>query len=167
MKGRRLLVFGLLGLLISSTIASYAQTFSVVYNFGSQLNDPIQTFYSGIIAQGRDGNLYSGTPAGGSALNAGAVYSMTPSGTLSTLFAFGGGDGSYVLGGVTLGTDGNFYGTTYGGGFVSYGTVFKLAPTRNFTNLYTFTAGTDGALPTAPPIQGTDGNFYGTTCPKC
>jgi len=169
MKGRRLAVFGLLALLIGSTIASHAQTFSVVYNFGSQPNDPIQPFYSGIIAQGRDGNLYSGTSAGGSTLDAGATYSMTPTGTLGTLFAFGGGDGSYVLGGLTLGSDGNFYGTTYGGGFTTlpYGTVFKLTLSGGFTNLYTFTAGTDGALPTAPPIQGTDGNLYGTTCPKC
>ena len=30
--------------------------------------------------------------------------------------------------------------------------------------LYVFTGGTDGAFPEAQPIEGTDGNFYGTTC---
>jgi uncharacterized repeat protein (TIGR03803 family) len=73
------------------------------------------------------------------------------------------------LGGLTLGTDGNFYGTTYGGniGGGGYGTVFKEAATGALSTLYTFTDGADGALPIAPPVQGTDGNFYGTTCNQC
>ena len=32
-----------------------------------------------------------------------------------------------------------------------------------FTNLYSFTGGNDGAIPTAALVQGSDGNFYGTT----
>ena len=145
-----------------------AQTVSVVYNFGSQTGDPFQPFYSGIIAQGRDGNLYSG--ATGGLNNAGALFKLTPSGTLAVIYAFANStDGSNPNGGLTLGTDGNFYGTTYGGGFggAPFGTVFKVTPQGALTNLYTFTAGTDGALPLAPPIQGTDGNFYGVTCPGC
>jgi len=156
--------------IMSVTFAVHAQTFSVVYNFGSQAGDPIQPFYSGIIAQGRDGNLYSGSYGGGGTTGAGALYSLTPGGTLTTLYSFSNStDGETPAGGLTLGSDGSFYGTSYGGGFggAPFGTVFKFTPPNSFTTLYTFTDGSDGALPLAPPIQATDGNFYGTTCPGC
>jgi hypothetical protein len=62
-----------------------AQAFSVVYNFGSAAGDPIQPFYSGIIVQGQDGNLYSASYGGGGSGSEGAAFKMTPSGTLSPL----------------------------------------------------------------------------------
>jgi uncharacterized repeat protein (TIGR03803 family) len=46
------------------------------------------------------------------------------------------------------------------------GTIFRLDPAGNFSVLYAFTGGfacCDGAGPTGPPIQTSDGNFYGTT----
>lgn len=150
----------LLGLFIAAP--AHAQTFSVVYNYGSQVYDPVGPYVAGIIAQGRDGNLYSSSATGG--IGGGAAYIVTPAGALTQLFDFGNliSDGIYPYSGLTLGTDGNFYGTTNGtGGF--YGTVFKLTPGGVHTTLYTFTFGTDGALPYSPPIQGKDGNFYGTT----
>ena len=157
----------LAGMLLFAISFAQAQTFSVLYNFGSQLNDPQNPFSAGIIAQGRDGNLYSS--ASGGANNLGAVYKITPGGTLTNIYNFGtiSGDGNTPNSGVTLGTDGNFYGTTYGGGTTPYGTVFKVTPSGSLTTLYNFTGGNDGALPLAPPIQGTDGSFYGTTCPLC
>src|SRR5579864_2470932 len=36
------------------------------------------------------------------------------------------------------------------------------SPTLTFTTLHSFD-GTDGEAPNGPPVQGTDGNFYGTT----
>ena len=75
------------------------------------------------------------------------------------------------MGGLVLGADGNFYGATegYGGNGntrINGGTVFKVTPTGTLTTLYTFCTQTgcpDGGYPYAPLIQGTDGNFYGTT----
>jgi uncharacterized repeat protein (TIGR03803 family) len=62
------------------------------------------------------------------------------------------------------GTDGIFYGTTsFGGANLYYGTVFKITPSGTLTTLYSFCDCTDGANPAAGLVQGTDGNFYGTT----
>jgi uncharacterized repeat protein (TIGR03803 family) len=67
---------------------------------------------------------------------------------------------------VVQGTSGNFYGTTaYGGGIGcsgGCGTVFKITPSGVLTTLHSFDK-TDGANPSAGLVQGTDGNFYGTT----
>jgi uncharacterized repeat protein (TIGR03803 family) len=71
-----------------------------------------------------------------------------------------------------LGTDGNLYGTTYDGG--SYptsepdgaGTVFKMTPSGTLTTLYYFCSlanCVDGSFPQQGVVEGTDGNFYGTT----
>jgi uncharacterized repeat protein (TIGR03803 family) len=63
---------------------------------------------------------------------------------------------------------GDFYGTTYAGGIKTLGcqsgcgTVFKITPLGALTTLYTF-HGRDGQGPIAGLVQGTDGNFYGTT----
>jgi uncharacterized repeat protein (TIGR03803 family) len=145
-----------------------AQAFSVVYNFGTVDGDPVQGFYSGVIAQGQDGNLYSGTSSGGINNAYGALFKITPAGALSSLYNFAGdGDGAYPFGGVTLGTDGNYYGTTYSGNVANprYGTIFKMTPGGGLTTLYTFTDGNDGGTPFSAPVEGTDGNFYGTTSP--
>lgn len=115
------------------------------------------------MAQGRDGNLYSTAFRGGTNPQNGAVFKVTPGGTLTVLYSFDGTHGAEPYSGLTLGTDGNFYGTTFAGGASGYGTVFKVTPSGKLTVLYSFTNGTDGAYPWAPPIQGTDGNFYGTT----
>jgi uncharacterized repeat protein (TIGR03803 family) len=66
--------------------------------------------------------------------------------------------------GLVQGSDGNFYGTTGAGGASDDGTVFKITPSGTETGLYAFaTTGTNGQTPYAGLIQGTDGNFYGTT----
>ena len=155
-------IFVTLLLVIAASVVQ-AQTFSVLYNFGSNTGDPSRPAYSGIVAQGRDGNLYSTAPAGGTCC--GAVFQITPAGKLKNIHNFNGSndDGAFPQGGVTLGTDGNFYGTTYEGGSVTAGAVFKVTSSGTYTTLYSFTGGKDGAYPYAPPVEGNDGNFYGTT----
>ena len=63
-----------------------------------------------------------------------------------------------------LGSDGNFYGTTYGGGtnICGCGTLFRISPSGQYKTLYSFSAIGPGE-PEAGLVQGSDGNFYGTT----
>jgi uncharacterized repeat protein (TIGR03803 family) len=149
------------------TAAAQAQTFSVIYNFGTVKDDAAHPTNSGIIAQGRDGNLYStangGTPGAAGQVGYGAMFKFTPGGAETTLYDFGAA-GAGPWGGLTLGADGNFYGTSIGGGSVDQGTVFQITPDGTETVLHIFGVATgDGIFPYAPPIEGRDGNFYGTT----
>jgi uncharacterized repeat protein (TIGR03803 family) len=136
--------------------------FAVLYSFAENSTDPL--YPSGIIAQGRDGGLYSSTNVGG-LYNLGTVFAITTAGQLSVPYNFTdpldeyGGPGW----GLTLSTDGTFYGAcTYCGGGNGYGTVFKVTPSGDLTTLYDFTGQNEDAYPHAPPIQAADGWFYGT-----
>ncbi|HWY52992.1 MAG TPA: choice-of-anchor tandem repeat GloVer-containing protein [Terriglobales bacterium] len=151
---------------------AHAQTYTVLYNYspGTKAGDPSSPQYTGIIAQGQDGNLFSTTPAGGTLCSfCGVLIKMTPSGTLTHVFDFNYPNAAPYspFSGLTLGKDGNFYGTTEAGGNFNLGTVFKSSASGNLTKVYDF--GTckypckEGAYPKAPPVQGRDGNFYGTT----
>ena len=68
MKRIRSCGFVMVATLALSLLAAvaHAQTYSDLYNFGDGSGDPLNPQYSGIVAQGRDGNLYSTTPKGGS-----------------------------------------------------------------------------------------------------
>lgn len=135
-----------------------AQTYTPVYSYGSHTGDPKNPQPNGVMAQGRDGELYSTTPAGGTT-NGGAAFNITTSGSLTKLLDFTSNEAA--LGGLTLGFDGNFYGTTGGGGTSNVGTVFKLTPAGVRTPLWNFTSFDDGANPTVAPLLGQDGMFYG------
>jgi uncharacterized repeat protein (TIGR03803 family) len=84
---------------------------------------------------------------------------------LTTLYSFtGGADGETPQAGLVRGSDGNFYGTAQSGGTNGgAGTLFKITTQGALTPLYSFTGGNDGANPEAELVQGSDGNFYGTT----
>jgi uncharacterized repeat protein (TIGR03803 family) len=142
-------------------IAANAQTYKDLYNFGDKSGDPLSPQNAGIVAQGRDGILYSTTPAGGTN-GLGTAFKITPQGAISVLYNFDTTHGKAPYGGLTLGTDGNLYGTTSIGGSNNQGVVFQITPAGQLSVLHSFTGG-DGSAPYAPPIQATDGNFYGTT----
>ncbi len=123
------------------------------------------------LVQHANGNFYGTTPFGG-ANNYGTVYQLTPGGVLTTLYSFcsvGGSactDGDTPNGALALGSDGNLYGTTFQGGANNEGTVFKITTGGALTTLYSFCslAGcADGGSPFGALVQGSDGNFYGTT----
>lgn len=136
-----------------------------LYNFcaNSGCADGAYPFGSLILAP--DGSFYGTTEEGGSS-NQGTVFKITPRGTLTTLHSFSGLDGSYPNAGLVQGINGNFYGTTLKGGEIGYGTVFTITPEGKLTTLYDFCSQpscTDGQFPSAGLVQGTNGNFYGTT----
>ena len=114
------------------------------------------------LVEGTDGNLYGTTYAGGTS-GSGVVFRITTSGSLTNLHSFIGADGGNPWAALVLGSDGNFYGTSYKGGTNKDGTIFQITPSGSLTNLHMFASGTDGAFPQDALIQGSDGNFYGTT----
>ncbi len=143
--------------------------FTALYSFCSQANCADGSFPEGGVIQWTDGNFYGTTSAGGNT-NAGTVFKLTPSGVLTTLYTFCSlakcADGEFPYAGLASGSDGNFYGTTSGSQPATGGTVFKITPSGLLTTLHRFCSlanCADGEYPFAGVVQGTDGNFYGTT----
>ncbi len=133
--------------------------------------------YSGLVQA--NGNFYGVTFYGGT-YGQGTVYKITPSGTLTTLHSFGFDltDGANPWAALAQATNGNLYGTTSLGGSYNYGTFFEITLSGTLTTLYSFCPQigdcADGEWPTSTPVQGADGNFYGTapsggdlTCNAC
>jgi uncharacterized repeat protein (TIGR03803 family) len=146
---------------------SPAGELTVLYTFdGSDGAAP----YAGLV-EGSDGNFYGTTTAGGASMDCsggcGTVFRITPDGGLTTLHSFSGSDGVSPYAALARGCDGNFYGTTVAGGASTNcsggcGTLFRISPEGELTVLYSFD-GTNGVAPYAGLLQGSDGNFYGTT----
>jgi len=115
------------------------------------------------LVQGEDGDFYGTNYEGGFLW--GAIYTITPSGTVTTLHDFVSTDGAAPNRGMVLASDGNFYGTTYFGGTADVGTIFKITPNGSLTSLYSFCVlpnCTDGSYPIAL-LQGRDDRLYGAT----
>jgi uncharacterized repeat protein (TIGR03803 family) len=154
----------------ATAIGAAAQTFTSLATFDFT-NGANPSFMS--LVQGIDGNLYGTTVSGGNLTcigGCGTVFRITTGGALTSLYSFcaqaGCADGINPYAGVVQGTDGDLYGTTSGGGQFMGGTVFKISPDGTLTSLYSFCTQSncaDGGRPEAGLIQGTDGNFYGTT----
>jgi uncharacterized repeat protein (TIGR03803 family) len=129
--------------------------------------------------QAVNGDFY-GTTANYGQGGGGTIFRITAQGAFTTLYSFCSqpncADGSEATN-LIQATDGNFYGTTMQGGNApacnytdGCGTIFKITPAGKLSTLYSFcnqinSLGycADGGEPRAGLIQGTDGNFYGTT----
>jgi uncharacterized repeat protein (TIGR03803 family) len=119
----------------------------------------------GTIIEDTDGNLYGTTLFGGFAYpesqcdpaGCGTIFKLTAQGQLTPLYTFctqGDGvctDGFWPGGGLTMGSDGNFYGGA---------TVFSVTPGGVFSVLHSFDD-MDGAYPSAP-MQATNGVSLGS-----
>ena len=115
------------------------------------------------LVQGSDGNFY-GTTYGVNVAGGGTIFQITAAGALTTLHQFRfANHREFIRAALIQGGDGNFYGTTLAGGDYAYGMIFQITPAGAFTTFYSFTGGADGGEPQAALVQGTDGNFYGTT----
>jgi len=150
-------LFALLFVIAMYCSTSSAQTVQDVRSFSGAGNS--QYPYLVTPTQGRDGDLYGSTTG----LNYGSVFRLQTTGAEADIFAFDNTDGYGPDGGVTLGTDGNFYGTTLAGGSADYGVLFKITPTGTYTVLHDFLGLSDGLYPRVAPIEASDGTFYGTT----
>jgi uncharacterized repeat protein (TIGR03803 family) len=118
--------------------------------------------------QATDGNFYGVTYTGG-AHREGTVFQMTPTGTVTTIYAFCRDqnvcvDGAEPVGGLVEGNDGNLYGTTAHGAnqICGCGTIFRITLSGTLTTLHTF-SGADGKEPGTRLLLASDGNFYGVT----
>jgi len=127
-----------------------------------------------VLVQATNGNFYGTDVNGGTDIfltcgdGCGVIFEMTPAGAYTVLHYFDFTDGWDPQNALMVqATDGDFYGETAGGGTSSSctnncGTIFKITPGGEFTSLHSF-SGADGAGPTGGLVQGSDGNFYGTT----
>jgi uncharacterized repeat protein (TIGR03803 family) len=130
--------------------------FTTLHSFVWSLADPSggKNPFAALV-EGRDGDLYGMARVfiGGPSL----AFSLSKSGVFTPLATI-----DSVVGGLTLGSDGNFYGVSTGGGDANMGTVFRMTPSGAVTTLHSF-VGADGLQPFAPLVQARDGAFYGTT----
>jgi uncharacterized repeat protein (TIGR03803 family) len=152
---------------------------TTTYDFCS---NPKETCVDGsqplVLIQGADGNFYGVALSGGlvdpTGSTAGTLFKVGPSGGFTRLYSFCSlancSDGVNPKS-VLFASDGNLYGVTQNGGIetsedsTGEGTVFKATTGGALSTLYSFcaTAGCpDGGSPTSL-VEGTDGNFYGTT----
>ncbi len=107
-----------------------------------------------------DGSLYG--PSLGTN-GASTIYKYTPSGAFSTILNLTPSQGVYAVGALLEGIDGNLYGSAEQGGDGGCGTLFKVSKSGSVLWSYSFQCNDTGSSPWAALIQGTDGNFYGTT----
>jgi len=141
---------------------------STVYSFCSLPNCADGAYTTSPIL-GSDGNLYGVSYYGSESGYGytGTLYRMTLEGEFTSLYTFCADNSKCVVGdmpsGIIQAGDGNFYGTTMAGGTNDAGTIFQVSPTGEYKLLHSFCGGcADGSGPLVPPIQASDGNFYGT-----
>jgi uncharacterized repeat protein (TIGR03803 family) len=142
----------LLGICLLLAIHAPAQTFTVLQNF--QQSDPTSA-----LVQGLDGNFY-GTMLGGEIGFEGNVYTLTPSGTYTTIAT----PCCYSYAPVVLASNGYFYGSTQQGGVGGEGSIYRMTAAGAVGTLYSFCVTTceDSLDPQGPLVQLSNGDLYGT-----
>jgi uncharacterized repeat protein (TIGR03803 family) len=159
-------------LLLTAFGASAGVVFTSLYSF-TGTNDGANPL-AGLV-QGSDGYLYGTTEGNSYDSDYGTVFKISTNGVLTNLYSFGtisdgyGDplDGANPEASLVQGIDGNFYGTTSSDDGGDSGTVFKITTNGVLTTLHSFDGGvrggTEGYDLQGALVQGTDGNFYGTS----
>src|SRR5882724_2039328 len=87
-------------LMLTRSSMTQAQTYTDLFDFDGT-NHGCCSLYPTMMAQGRDGSLYSTARQGG-ANNRGVIFKATLSGTVTVLHSFNFTDGAAPLGGLAL-----------------------------------------------------------------
>ena len=154
-----LLAFLGAGLILAGRPTAWAQDTATLTEVCA-LPDSVTT--ATLWVQDSGGNFYGTT---GSILGeSSTVFVLGTDGLPTTLYTFTYLSGLSNLGGLILDADGNLYGTTADSTSTTYphGTVFQITPAGTLTIIHEF-IGSDGDNPSGKLIEGSDGNFYGTT----
>lgn len=132
--------------------------YSVLYSFSAAGKSNSDGSSPVGLTLGKDGAFYGATKTGGTG-NSGTIFRITAAGQFKVIYTFtprqNAGAGPCTL---IIGSNGLFYGTTSTG----EGTVFSLSLAGKLTTLHQFSGKQTGDV--CPGlVQGTGGNFYGTT----
>lgn len=149
---------------------SPAGVYTVLHSFSG----PDGAHPSAALLRDSHGNLYGATSEGGPVpytangySGCGVVFTLDPSGKETLLYSFTGQTDGCGPSGLAEDSSGKFYGTTVLGGstncYEGCGVIYEVTREGKFNVDYTFTGGTDGAQPQGGLVQGTSGQFYGTT----
>ncbi len=140
-----------------------AGKFTVLHHFSGYPSDGSFPA-NGHLTMDGSGNLYGLTESGGAYGN-GALYQLSPNGTITLLHSFrGSDDGCSPFGSVARDKSGNFYGTTAYCGSHGAGTIWKVNQEGQETILHQFAGGkSDGCNPYAGVSRDPKGNLYGVT----
>ncbi len=154
-------------------------TLTTVYSFcppGSAGNC-VDAFDPQGLVLGTNGKIYGTTQDGGGE-SVGTIFEMTAGGAMTALSGFCALNtdptgiqvnacGAYPVGSLVQGRNGIFWGIAQGGGTLGQGAKFEITPSGQFGSVTSFAciqANCNQAdFLVAGLIQGTDGNFYGTT----
>lgn len=153
-------------------------TLTTLYSFCAFSKCPDGAYPDAALVQAANGDLYGTTLQGGfsycpsfsTSPGCGAVYKMTSSGLLTTIYNFCSqqacADGADPAAALVQGGNGVLYGTTTAGGANNAGTIFKITPKGNLTTLYSFcslSGCADGDGPSGGLVQAANGDLYGTS----
>jgi uncharacterized repeat protein (TIGR03803 family) len=154
-QGRDGKLYGVCDIAGVFSIATDGSGFTSLHRFNE-----VQTPSHGLTV-GADGNFYGYEPFGGTGNN-GAIFKITSDGNFQTVLSCDIQTGSGCSG-LVLGRDGNLYGTMDLGGKDFTGNFFRLTTNGRFTILASFNETNNLLVSRNKLVQGTDGDFYGTT----
>jgi uncharacterized repeat protein (TIGR03803 family) len=157
MRPFRLFLITFVFLVLAATAAKVSgQTVTTLYSFPKKGGKPQDL----ALVQGRDGQLYGTTSAGGTDAE-GAVFKISTLGAAHAIYSFDLTPGSAPIGGLSLANDGLFYGSALYGYSGTQGVIFSVSPSGSEQVLANLGDSTGPSI--VPPLQATDGNFYGET----